>query len=86
MTDFAKRLRAKPCPKAIRMEAAAEIEVLQGRISRKDDTIQWLHTEIETLRAEALENARIIGMSAERELALRAEVERLTKAMKGGSG
>ena len=35
------------------------------------------HAEIESLRAEAAENARIIGMSAEREAALRAQVEAL---------
>ena len=34
------------------------------------------------LRAEAAENARIIGMSAEREMALRGEVERLAAAVK----
>ena len=33
------------------------------------------HAEIESLRAEAAEDARIIGMGAERELALRAQVE-----------
>lgn len=33
---------------------------------------------IEALETEAAENARIIGMSAEREMALRGEVERLT--------
>ena len=34
------------------------------------------------LRAEAAENARIIGMSAEREMALRGEVERLRTALR----
>jgi hypothetical protein len=38
-------------------------------------------TEIERLNAEVLEQCRINGMSAEREDALRAEVERLNKAL-----
>jgi hypothetical protein len=36
---------------------------------------------IEELTTEAAENARIIGMSAEREMALRGEVERLRRAL-----
>jgi hypothetical protein len=38
-------------------------------------------TEIERLNAEVLEQCRINGMSAEREDALRVEVERLNKAL-----
>ena len=37
---------------------------------------------IEELTTEAAENARIIGMSAEREMALRGEVERLTPTVR----
>ena len=37
---------------------------------------------IEELTTEAAENARIIGMSAEREMALRGEVERLRTALR----
>jgi len=37
---------------------------------------------IEELETEAAENARIIGMSAEREMALRGEIERLRSALK----
>ena len=36
---------------------------------------------IEELTTEAAENARIIGMSAEREMALRGEIERLRGAL-----
>lgn len=46
------------------------------------DTERWLRDRIEALETEAAENARIIGMSAEREMALRGEVERLRKLAK----
>ena len=36
---------------------------------------------IEELATEAAENARIIGMSAEREMAMRGEIERLREAV-----
>lgn len=35
----------------------------------------------EEMEAERLEQARLLGMSGERELALRAKVERLTRAL-----
>jgi hypothetical protein len=38
--------------------------------------LRTLRTRAETAEAECLEQARLLGMSAERELALRAEVER----------
>lgn len=41
--------------------------------------------EIERLQAEILEQCRINGMSAEREDALRAEVDRLNKAIRARS-
>jgi hypothetical protein len=42
--------------------------------------------EIAKLQAEVLEQCRINGMSSEREDALRAEVERLNKALKKATG
>lgn len=40
---------------------------------------------IEALETEAAENARIVGMSAEREMALRGEVERLLQQLTGAA-
>ena len=48
--------------------AATEIETLRARNTA-------LQEEVEHLRAEAIEQARIIGMGAERELALLAQVQ-----------
>jgi hypothetical protein len=45
------------------------------------DALEEAATEIERLNAEVLEQCRINGMSAEREDALRVEVERLNKAL-----
>ena len=41
------------------------------------DKITKLNAEIEQLRAEVLEQARLLGMSGEREAKLLAEIERL---------
>lgn len=61
------------------MERALE---MQGKALR---SLEAQNTELDKklaeLEAEAQENARIIGMSAERELALRAEIDRLKKAV-----
>jgi len=46
--------------------------------------IQRLLDSIYELRAECNEQARLNGMGAERELALRAEVERLQRAIEAG--
>jgi hypothetical protein len=45
--------------------------------------IEALRTRAETAEAECLEQARLLGMSAERELALRAEVERWKRVAAG---
>ena len=61
------------------MERALE---MQGKALR---SLEAQNTELDKklaeLEAEAQEDARIIGMSAERELALRAEIDRLKKAV-----
>jgi hypothetical protein len=55
----------------------AEVERLQYEV----DAIPAIKEERDALAAEVLEQCRINGMSAEREDALRAEVERLNKAL-----
>jgi hypothetical protein len=58
-------------------EAQAEIE----RLNYEVDAIPAIKEERDALAAEVLEQCRINGMSAEHEDALRAEVERLNKAL-----
>jgi hypothetical protein len=58
-------------------EAQAEIE----RLNYEVDAIPAIKEERDALAAEVLEQCRINGMSAEREDALAAEVERLNKAL-----
>lgn len=62
---------------------AAEVNkhVLPGEMDTAD-SVSLLMRELRTLRSENSENARLLGMSGERELALRAKVERLEKAAK----
>jgi hypothetical protein len=58
-------------------EAQAEIE----RLNYEVDAIPAIKEERDALASEVLEQCRINGMSAEREDALRVEVERLNKAL-----
>ncbi len=58
-------------------DAATEIK----RLDYEVDAIPAIKEERDALAAEVLEQCRINGMSAEREDALRAEVERLNKAL-----
>ena len=58
-------------------DAATEIE----RLNYEVDAIPAIKEERDALAAEVLEQCRINGMSAEREDALAAEVERLNKAL-----
>jgi hypothetical protein len=58
-------------------EHMAEIKRLQYEV----DAIPAIKEERDSLAAEVLEQCRINGMSAEREDALRAEIERLNKAL-----
>ncbi len=51
------------------------------RLSEMERALEMQGKALRELHKEAEENARIIGMSAERELALRAEIDRLKKAV-----
>jgi hypothetical protein len=64
-------------PEAPCQDAANEIE----RLNYEVDAIPAIKEERDALAAEVREQCRINGMSAEREDALRAEVERLNKAL-----
>jgi septal ring factor EnvC (AmiA/AmiB activator) len=61
------------------MERALEMQDKALRSLEAQNT--ELDKKLAELEAEAQEDARIIGMSAERELALRAEIDRLKKAV-----
>jgi len=44
-------------------------------------TVAWMRAEIARLRAEVMEQSRLLGMSGEREAKLLARVEELTDAL-----
>lgn len=53
----------------------------QKEINKIKNVFSELYAEIEKLRAEVQEQARLNGMGAERKLALQAKVERLREAL-----
>lgn len=61
-------------------DAASLMEEIEQTLNgtKVFDDNKFLHEKISTLEAEATENCRIIGMSAERELALRSQIATLT--------
>ena len=64
----------------IRQLHALNVDKTEIIVSLVDKNTE-LNKKLAQLESEAKEDARIIGMSAERELALRAEIDRLKKAV-----
>ena len=70
-------------PDALRIADEVNSGLWANYMTRKEAAaeIRRLYTENQTLQSEAAENARIIGASAETELALRARVEELEREL-----
>lgn len=77
--EHAEMLRRIPALEADLEAARAQRDKFMEREDAQGKRAEAAEAERDAAQAEVLEQARLLGMSGERELALRAEIERLRK-------